>query len=240
MKLGVSVKYQTWEYFKSLRVYYPIVLGLYIAAIIVSNFIKDTTFNIGGIEVASTIFIFVMGLNSFKDSSRFMLQNGVSRAVQGKAILLGLGLMATVMVVIDTAAHLVFRVAMPYTSLLEEIFVSSYGSSPGAFEVFFSTFLWKLAIYCFIGLTGLFVTTLYVRINKGWKIAVSISVLAFFLVVTPIFTEVFHIRIFKPINDFLGNIFGINPFIDALNVIVFGLVLSGIVFLMMRRATFEN
>ena len=74
--------YQISEMKKPLLIYYAIIFFLLLASFLTTEVFLHISANgttINGIEISSMIFIFVCGLNSFKEPFRMFLQNGLSR-----------------------------------------------------------------------------------------------------------------------------------------------------------------
>lgn len=238
MKLRTSLKYQLNDYMKAAAIYYLVVLTVFTIGIILTKIFSGTNSSLGGLDGATVIFMFVLGLNSFKDSSKMMLQNGVSRLTQFKAIIISMVMLALAMLVIDSLLDLVIGLFIPYLSTSFETFQGTYPAAD-AFTSVFNPLLWQFGGYMVAAFTGLAITILYVRMRKGWKIAVSISVPVFFFVAVPILAEVFEIRLLRPIVKFIDIIFGVNPYIDSVLIFLIGTILTCICFLMARKARFE-
>lgn len=238
MNLKAALKYQLNEYKKPVIIYYIVILALFITGFTLTTIFPGGSNVMAGLEGASVIFLFVVGLNSFKDSSKMLLQNGVSRRTQFKAIVLGIIVVSLTMLVIDTLVQLLSVLVLPYANSFTGVFVEAYFNK-GTFSASLNPVLWQFGGYMLAAFIGLGITTLYVRLRKGWKIAVSISVPVFFFIVVPVLAERFNIRLLRPIINFVKMIFGVNPYLDSLLLFVTCAIAAAICFLMSRKAKFE-
>ena len=100
MNLKATYKYQLREYKNSVIIYYLVVVLVYIFFGVSTSIMEETNFqSTGGIELSTVIFLFVIGLNSFKETFLMLLQNGISRRTMflGRmmtAVTLSFGMMA--------------------------------------------------------------------------------------------------------------------------------------------------
>ena len=82
MNLKVSVKYQLDEYKRPVIIFYIIVLlvcTVSLAAIMPADDSAAVKGRFGGMEIATIIFLFIAGMNSFRDAFRLFMQNSISR-----------------------------------------------------------------------------------------------------------------------------------------------------------------
>lgn len=240
MKLKSAIKYQLYDSSIAILIYYCVVFLLYVASLIMINIVfVGGEGNVGGLDMAGLIFLFVVGLNSHRESSKMFLQNGVPRMTQFKAILVGIVVISVVMAVVDNVLGGIFSLFHPYRSMLLEIHKSGYPMIFNRFVMGFNTMIWHILIYILAMMTGLSITTLYARMNKGGKIAVSISVPVFFLIIVPILSAEYNIHVLHPIGQFLRWAFNNSPYLDALLLLAFSSVLAGISYLLMRRVVLD-
>jgi hypothetical protein len=197
-----------------------------------------------GLEFATIIFIFILGLNWFKESFKILIQNGVSRLTQYKAMTISAVILATGLSMIDAINRLIFTNIDVYESGVNdahnfnELLAQIYpGYSLNRFSP--SSFLFQISIYILVAFLGLFITALYARMNKGGKMAVSISVPAFFVIGVPFLYEEYNIRIFDPLARLFSTIFGISPYLDSLILVLISGILIGLVYLLARKITVE-
>ena len=148
---------------------------------------------VSSVNGASVIFLFVCGLNAFKEDFCFFLQNGVSRKTQFSATCIAFLPVALLMAVVDSLMTALFSTLFSYEGILGLI----YGR---AMETGFTGFLlqigWLFCLYLFALLLGYLITTLYYRMDSKRKVLVSVSVPVLLVLVLPLIdTELFQGRI---------------------------------------------
>ena len=176
-----------------------------------------------GQEMAATIFLFVMGLNCLKEPLKMGLQNGVSRRTVLRAftaVLLGCALC---MSIIDALIAPLLQRLFHYESILQLMYMHlSMPQLP-------ASMLWNLLFYSTGAMFGLFLGSLYYRMNKTQKIVVSIGVPVLLGVVLPLVdTLLLHGQITVAIGQVFSVLFGTyaSSLISMLVLSVFFLSLS--------------
>lgn len=183
-----SVKYQFAEAKKPLIIYYAIIFTLVAIAYISANVFFSVHVNnisFSGVEMASMIFIFVAGLNSFKETFRMFMQNGVSRKTLFLSYLLSLLPVCGIMAVIDNSLGILDRYTSNYRSVFLQFYGSWFGDNPGIIQTYAVGLLWGLTTYAACAMAGYLITVLYYRMNKALKLLVSIGVPVFLIIVLP-------------------------------------------------------
>jgi hypothetical protein len=101
-------------------------------------------------------------------------------------------------------------------------------------------FLWLFVAYCWIMMAGFFITSLYYRMNKGAKIAVSVGVPVLLFYVLPILD--FYLlknALSKALLNFVSFAWGLsngcNPFIGVASMLVLGAVSAALAWSLVRR-----
>lgn len=249
MNIKVATKYQINEYAKAIKTYYLIVILVMAFFGAVSMLNKTGSSGFSGIEGSSMIFLFILGLNSFKDTFLMMLQNGITR----KSMFIGriITIFATgfKMAVID-------RFIVNLGGLLNDM--SDRITFKGMFESFFAeraeslnivlfnleVILITASVYIAAMVAGCFITTAYYRMSKMLKIAVSIGVPTSILIVLPMLdSAVFKGKIAVTMGKFFGFIFGGrtgNPYNLLLSCVVFAVIGLGLTWLLIRKAVEKN
>lgn len=231
---------------KPLIVFYIIIYALtifFMAQRLIWND-PDIRFTSSGLEVASIIFLFVCGLNSFKTAFHMSLVNGVSRRTMFKSFAATVVPVAAGMALIDSLNHLLLSSPGRYKSLFYQMYNTRYGEGVSA-QVIAEGFLWMFAIYMFAMMAGFFITTLYYRMNKPVKLLVSIGVPVFMFMVLPyIDATIFRGAVFRAIGYFFakagGYLDGYNPYIAVLSGVLAFVAFGALSFLAMRRATVKG
>ncbi len=197
MYLRNAVKYRIMDFRSAIAVYYLVITALVVLLSITMGKMADGSsvyVSVSGTETAAIIFLFVLGLNSFREPFRMMMQNGISRKTMFNGFIITALILSAGMSVINEIFLLIVRFLtgfynVSYTSLFEQIYFSDSGSwgnyntmQSAVVEILFLTFLSAAAM-----MFGYFITSLYYRLNKSGKIAVSIGVPAMLIIVIPVF-----------------------------------------------------
>ena len=106
MNMKAAVKYQLNEFKYSVIIYY-IVIACIMTFTFIMFFATKSQSESNGFEVATLIFLFVCGLNSFKENFRFFLQNGSSRKKLFVSQMLSMLVVSAGMSVVDRGICLV-------------------------------------------------------------------------------------------------------------------------------------
>lgn len=249
-----AVKYQLWEYKTPLIIYYiarygfVMLLRLFVEVAVVSAGGEVQVSSVGGLEFASIIFIFVAGLNSFRETFHIFIQHGISRRRMFVSFLLLAAPVAAFMALTDSlnwiASGLFSGTNVTYESIFMQIYAQDY-TGTGSAALFLTSFLWGATVYLSFVLLGYMITALYYRMNKPLKIAVSVGLPVFFTVVLPLIeSQVTKGAIFAALGNYIKFSWGgPGPGADPLYAIAFSL-LHGAVFaliswLLIRRAEFK-
>lgn len=175
MNIKAVIKYELYDMKKALVIFYGII---YVLLTFLSLFprVRNTEF-ISGMELASIIFIFVAGLNSFKRCFEFYQANGVSRKEQHFGFMINVWVVAAGMSLIDNIKAFVFSNIVPYHSVFYQIYGSNRAVTRGAFDIsyYLESFLWALFVYALFFTIGYSISMLYYKMNKTWKITVSVG-----------------------------------------------------------------
>lgn len=252
-KMKTLLKYQLRDYSKSILIMYLCVY-LVLVILVISG---GTTFKIngkssnGGFEMISMITIFVIGLCSFKDNFKFFSANGVSRKTQFYSTVAALGVVSTIFAFVDTVNSILFTHIMVYRPMLILFYGPRFGYSSDLIppysspiltpQILAESFLWLCFAYFFMSMIGLFITTLFYRMSKAMKIAVSVSFTVIFLNGIPfldqfyfggILTKFFH----DALNMALGYANGYNPYIGMFSMFLFAAIFAALAYLLARKA----
>ncbi len=180
MKFKAAFHYILHDCGKALMIYYAIILAINLLFFMLLRLNEGSSIEFNGFEVASMIFIFVTGLNIFKEAFHFLIQHGRSRLTLALASLATIGILSVIMALID---YLVIRPLHAMTPLLfhsETIpLINSLNARTMDLANMFLT-------YILLGTLGLFLGALYYRMNLAQKLVVSIGVPVFFLAALPI------------------------------------------------------
>ncbi len=195
--------------------------------------------SIGGMDLTTMIFLFVVGLNSFKSAFHMFSANGISRKTMFVSLVVASGILCAGMALIDSINDIVFNQFLEYQNLTERLFVARYSGAD--FMLFGEGFLWKFFTYSVSLIFGYFISTAYYRMNKPLKLIVSVGVPAFLLIILPLAdTMLFSGEISKAIGTFISFCLGLStgsPYVAIASDVVFYAIFATLGFLLMRRAT---
>lgn len=246
MRLKSVVKYNISETKNSILVFYGIMVAVIVLLGIsfVSLDSNGTASFVGGAEMASAIFLFVVGLNSFKQNYLFLSTNGITRKTQFCGFLISALPIASVMAAIDTIYGNILAQFINYNSMFYQMYKGwVIGTSKPI--IILTGFVWSAALYLFALTLGYFITTLFYRMSRLLKIIVSIGVPTLFLTVLPgIDSVVTNGKIY----GWFGGLFlslgglknGSNPFIAVISLLVEMAILAGLAYLLVRRAPIKE
>jgi hypothetical protein len=196
--------------------------------------------SVGGLEMASMIFVFVVGLNSYKSAFFMMSANGVSRKTMFVSFLAMLAVLAAGMAVIDTLYGIGMKMAGNYQSMFEQL----YNIETSAPVLIAGSFEGRLCSYLTAGMAGYLITTLYYRMNKAIKLLVSIGVPVLVLFVWPaVDLSLFNGATTRAIGWLIAWASGLssgNPYIAVISDIVLTVLLGALSYVALRRAPIKT
>lgn len=181
MKLRASLRYQLYSYLMPMAIFYGVIIGLNLISVVERITLSNIQISITGTDVSTLIFIFVLGLNSVRESFRMMAVNGRTRKTAFFSIALGTLIASAFMALIDMLIRPVFA---PFFDNFNTLYDMLYGRAQGVSGIFVE-YGWRVALYTGVALTGVWITTLYYRMNKAGKIGVSVGVPAFLFFALP-------------------------------------------------------
>lgn len=171
MKLKATLGYVLYDF----RYVIPIVYACVAALILFTEATERNAKAISSLDMVSIVTLFVMGLNIFKTYFKFYSANGVSRRTLFISNILALTAFALVMTFLDTLVMQIAGNFFDQASFLRQIM------SVNMIQLMIFRFL----LYTGTALLGFFITTLYYRMSKALKIAVSVGVPMLFLNILP-------------------------------------------------------
>ena len=253
MHLAVSYRYQMNDHKKDLLVFYIAIVCLYLLMLVttaISTAANDREIvyqaQSNGINVATMVFLFIAGLNSFKENFGMLLQNGVSRRTMFTGRLLTMVSLCVGMTLMDRALLLLFRGVSALTDnsvAFGMIFDSIYPDkaalmSPLGMHAY--SLALDFAAYLGFAAAGYLLTLLFYRLGKTGKVAVGAGVPVLLCVVLPALDGVLTGgRTYLTVAEALGEAFLFSPN-APLHMLLLGLgscvVCSGLSWLLMRRA----
>lgn len=248
MNLKASLKYHLLDNRKAIIIFYIVILfviGLAFTFAFSSTVTGDpslVSIQIAGVDGATMIFLFILGLNSFKERFRMFIQNGISRKTMFVSFILSTAIISVGMALISC-----FLVILGKLSVLSNEQISFQGMFEQiyGYQTFFKQLFFLACVYMAVILIGYFITVLYYRMNKGGKIAVSVGVPAFLIAGLPIID---YSLAGGAINNTIAFAFtysfglynGANPYYGMFTCLCTFTLFSGLVWLLMRKAVIKD
>lgn len=189
----------------------------------------DITIMFNAFETAAAIASFVIGIVSIREDMRLLIQYGVGRRT---AFLSEIAVAVMITMIMSVAGILIALIGGSLAAGNENIVINTLYSfiyaqraallSPTA--IFMETFLWNFIIYLSAYFTGMFISLMFYRLSKVWKVIAAIGLPILFLVILPTV-------LVKSLPGLVIYIFSIDSFtnpwtgikIGFLNSIVFGI-----------------
>lgn len=249
MRLKSIVKYNISSIKSALMIYYSIFIAVCVSLILISEN-SNESISSSGLEISSVIFIFIAGLNLFKENFFFMKSNNVTRKefLYGAAIPMipVVLLMSIADIVINRIYNLFIKSPtnydMIYTSLRnEKWFLSTNWVQSNSIETLFNTFMFQVTVYLAFFSFGFLVTIIYYKCNKFMKIVVSIFPIMLFNLIGII--RMFYPNFMINMNKFIEVIFGLNNqniYAAISTFIAIFIILIGIARLLTRKAIIKQ
>ncbi len=247
MKIKSAYKFQMSELSKPVLIYYIVIAALMIMVAVTQKVMDSRGFesSASGFEMATVIFLFVCGLNAFKQPFHMFMANGVSRKSGFIGTIAAFGTVSVGMALIDGLLSLVMSLFLRYETLFAQQYGTRYGWAEGSgvtVGLAAESFLWAVFCYMAAAMLGLAITTAYYRMNKPLKLAVSIGVPVLVLIVIPIVdASVFGGAITYAVMNIIAMATSIlgkgNPYSMVLCNVFWILIMGGVSWLLVRRAT---
>ncbi|PKM86992.1 MAG: hypothetical protein CVU87_10530 [Firmicutes bacterium HGW-Firmicutes-12] len=245
MYMKTAIKYKIWENKRPLMIYYGIIYTILVASALAITSADNGSISVSGIEFASMIFIFISGLNYFGETFRMFLQNGLSRKTLFISFVFSIIPITAFMAILDSINSLIMGYITNYKSLYLQFYHPRYVESSGTGLQFFEGILWSLFAYAMLAMLGVFITTLYYRMDKKQKLVVSIGFPLLLFVVLPMLDNSFtNGAIFRGIGDSFafawGYQHGFNPYYSMLTCTLFFIFFGGLAYLLIRKAVVQE
>lgn len=254
MFLKKSVKYQLGDFKKPLFIYYLVIYVVYISLVIsmivsqkglgmelqfedglnvlrYKNSGEALTGSTNGIEIATIIFLFVCGLNSFREYFLMHLQNGLSRKTLFQGYIISLLPICVGMAVVDSINGWIAGKFIAYNGLYSILYHERIQNGYGI-QNFIESILFYALCYGLALMVGYSITVLYYRLSTKLKVLVSVGVPALLVVFLPIVDEMIAGgEISLAINNLALSMFGLsqgsNPYV-AFAFLLMGSSLCGL------------
>lgn len=179
MSMKASIKYQIMDFKKGLFWYYILLVLMMAFSCIMGNYTNSFKTNSDGEFIfMTTIFVFIAGLNSFKEIFHMMLQNGISRKTTLISAFLSFLCVAVFMAVIDNILGKIFSYFQNDGFTLSYLYKNLYPirlDEMGPVVARLENIVIHASVYLGFLSLGYFITMLYYRMNRVVKLFVSIG-----------------------------------------------------------------
>ncbi len=244
MKYKATYLYKLATAKMPVSIYYIVILGLMLLTLILRMVLPNMDGSFTGLELSSIIFLFIFGLNSFKEDFHFSLQNGVSRRTQ---FLASMGIFATVSLIFTLIDRVIIASLSLYV-LGGEGYVGFYDAlyQLNIGKISLPSLLFAFLLYFLAIAGGYFLTLLYYRMNRTLKVIFSVFVPVFLIIIFPILNSFSGGEIGRIIVQGFIQVMGIGiggnsiPALGMLTLLVGSAGFSGLSWLLMRRATIKG
>ncbi len=240
MRLKSVVKYNLYDIRYGVMVYYTVIAAIMGLLVFMQ---QSKIVNIGssgfvsGAE-ASAIFLFVCGLNSFKQNYLYLSTNGITRKAQFYGFLISSVIIAAAMAFIDTVSTNIINVFIDYRPMFYLMF-RDFTAESSQILITLMNFLWNAAVYLLAFVIGYFITTLYYRMSKILKIIVSVGVPSLFIIGSPMLASylyrIGYLNEFSAAIKFLADGNG-NANVNIISIVLETAIIAGLSYLLVRRA----
>ena len=248
MKLKSSIRYQLTTNRISISIYYLVILAIYIFFTSVTIFAGEGNMSSMG---STMVFIFVLGLTTFRETTEMMLQNGVSRKTMFIAHLCTGAIIAAVMAVIDKIILLssegILNLLNVQTNLgaANSIFGLFYSSQNlNAVMQLFTEYFFNLLLTIAFFAMGYFIAIMFHRLNKMGRILVGAGVPSILFIILPVINWAFpQLRIAENLLDFSDSALGLsagNPAMGMLTFTIIFVMFSAFAWLLLRRLALKK
>ncbi|HKL79281.1 MAG TPA: hypothetical protein VJ888_02465 [Mobilitalea sp.] len=250
MNLKTSILYQTKESKKAVMIFYLVVVLVIAFFAITIQLNEPSNFeSTGGIEMSSMIFLFVVGLNAFKETFLMLMQNGVSRKTMFVSRIASFGILCTLMAIID---RIIVSILLPFSKQSSKINISGMyeqmyadrAAEVNAFQQNLEGILLPIFMYIASIAIGYFITVAYYRMSKPGKVAVSVGLpVSIFFIIPVVDTTITNGWINRNLVKAISFMFGFkydNPYYAIISCIIGACLFFGLSWLLMRRAIDKN
>lgn len=239
-----AIKYHLFEMRKAILIYYGIMLMI---LILLGGLVGIQTNNgsIGGMEFSTAIFIFIAALNSFTESFKMFLQNGLSRKTLFYSYAASTVIISIFMAFISSISAIVMDIFFINDPLFLQTYGTRYLGEGTAIIQIIEGFLWTSFLYMLMAMLGYFVRLLYYRMNTKLRVLVSVGVPAFWIVGLPFIEYNWtNGRISQGMVDFFAYAFGLangyNPYYFMVTAAITLIILGALSYGLVRKAVVKT
>lgn len=245
MKSLKVAKYEFLDALNSIKAYYAILIAIFVSITLLAG-TNEGEIKSSGIEFSTIIFIFIAGLNSFKNSFKFTQGNNISRKTFFQGLMISTLPIAALMAVVDVTLNRIYNVFEFCPTIYDMTYDKGFGqnawSQSNSLGTLFATVMFLIFLYIMTFNLGIFINLIYYRSNTVLKVIISVAP---FVLITLIgnFHDLFPQEFWNGVGTFLVNSFGLNNYNAYAAIFSFftiAIVLSGFIFILIRRAVVKD
>lgn len=248
MRTSNLVKYNVKSSIKSIIIFYLIFTGAITGVELMNRFSGGYGYT-SGLEFSTIIFLFVVGLNSFKENFNFAQANNIPRIDYFKATAIAILPIGFAMSIVDVIINRVYNIFgvnptiydMAYTDSFSLAINNEVWIQSNSMQTLLGTVTFLFAFYIAAFAAGLLITTIYYKCNKIMKILVSLSPIAVMVIYGRL---VYNDATFgEKVTAFIDNIFGIsarNSYMSVLTFIGLFIISMFFVYILVRKAVVKR
>ncbi|MBW9147330.1 hypothetical protein K2F40_16665 [Clostridium sp. CM028] len=172
-------KYNIKSSLKPIIIYYTIFIGALTCIEMTNKFSNGGSGYTKGLEFSSVVFLFVIGLNFFKENFHFAQANNITRVDYFKAAAIAILSIGLAMSILDVIINRVYNIFMVSPTMYDMVYNESYRVGTvwiqsNSMQTLFGTVIFLFAGYIVAFAIGLLITMIYYKCNKIMKILVSL------------------------------------------------------------------
>lgn len=235
---------------KSMAIFYLIFISICVFLITISKINKGNV-SFSGIEFSSAIFIFISGLNIFKENFYFAKSNNVSRKSYFLGTILSMIPVAGIMSIIDLIVNRIFNLFSKSITNYDMIFLTDFSTANSIesntwiqnndIKTLLNIFLFQATAYLMLFALGFVITMIYYKCNKLMKTVVSISPIMLTLLYSVVVLNFPYVA--GKVSKFLLYIFGFeprSPYMAITTFIIFFIILAAIAYSLIRKMVIKE
>lgn len=249
MQAKKVAKYTISSIKKSIMIFYSIFISICTLLIIFSK-INGATISFSGVELSSAIFIFIAGLNLFKENFYFAKSNNITRKDYFLGTISSMLPVAGVMAIIDIVINRIFNLFISCPTNYDMIFMDYRFNNfienvrwipQNDIKTLLNTFLFQLSVYLMLFVLGFVINMIYYKCNKIMKTVISIAPVMLIILSSIVSSNFPYVT--GKINKFLSYIFGFypkNPYAGITTFIILFIILAAIAYSLIRKMVIKE
>jgi len=189
----------------------------------------------GGGDFVALVYMPIMGLIFFAPSFRYALSQGISRK---KFFLAGILSMAVMSAILAVMVEIIFVINLQVANVWM-IYELIYGT-----HNLLSIIVWEFAALLFLGILGWFICLIYYLGNRTTKILVSVApfvLVPLIMLCNALVNGAISRALWQFCKTAMGySVINPNPYIGMANMLAAAVVLTGFIYLLLRRAPIKD